>query len=78
MEVINQREETRGDRLKGSAEHWLNSFDFQNECDFIFDTSDKTPDDIISHIIGRLNFERISTIPTASINKIVYVQCIAI
>jgi chloramphenicol 3-O-phosphotransferase len=55
LEVINQREETRGDRLKGSAEHWLNSFDFQNECDFILDTSDKTPDDIKSYIIGYFN-----------------------
>lgn len=35
IEIIEQREATRVDRLKGSARHWLNQF----ECDGIFDVS---------------------------------------
>lgn len=54
VEAINQREETRGDRLQGSAEHWLKSFDFLDECDLIFATDRRTPDDIALEITNRL------------------------
>lgn len=35
---IERREISRGDRLKGSAIHWLRKFDFQNQCDLRIDT----------------------------------------
>jgi chloramphenicol 3-O-phosphotransferase len=38
--IISQREKERGDRLKGSAIHWLKKFDFQSDCDFIINTDD--------------------------------------
>lgn len=52
IKVINNREEARGDRLKGSAEHWLKSFDFQDECDVIFNTVEATSEDIARQIIS--------------------------
>lgn len=38
--VITQREEARADRLKGSAIHWLKTFDCQEKCDLNIDTGD--------------------------------------
>ncbi|KTD67067.1 Chloramphenicol phosphotransferase-like protein [Legionella steelei] len=36
--TIAHREEARGDRLKGSALHWLKRFDFQEHCDLCINT----------------------------------------
>jgi chloramphenicol 3-O-phosphotransferase len=37
IDVLEQRESLRGDRLKGSAIHWLNKMDFKEESDLILD-----------------------------------------
>lgn len=37
-QIIIKREHARGDRLKGSAIHWLKQFDYQENCDLIIDT----------------------------------------
>jgi chloramphenicol 3-O-phosphotransferase len=52
---ISRREENRGDRLKGSAVHWLRAFDFQNDCDLIVDTEKIGANQIAAAIIKCLN-----------------------
>ncbi|TXG76919.1 hypothetical protein E6Q11_03870 [Candidatus Dojkabacteria bacterium] len=52
---ISRREESRGDRLKGSAVHWLRAFDFHNECDLILDTENIVVNQIAKDIINHLN-----------------------
>lgn len=53
-DVIAEREEKRGDRLKGSAIHWLKKFDFQNECDSVIDTEKHSTDQIVKLILNQL------------------------
>jgi len=52
--IIQDREEKRGDRLKGSAIHWLKRFNFQNDCDLIVNTelvsTNEACDLILSHL----------------------------
>lgn len=36
--TISEREDRRGDRLKGSAIHWLRKFNFQTKCDLVINT----------------------------------------
>jgi chloramphenicol 3-O-phosphotransferase len=43
-EVITQRESKRGDRLKGSALHWLKAFDYQDDCDLVLNTEEVNMD----------------------------------
>lgn len=56
-ETITKREEARGDRLKGSAIHWLKQFNFQDSCDLVIDTEKKDLDqiciDILDKFMGR-------------------------
>ncbi|HHF7364931.1 TPA: AAA family ATPase [Legionella bozemanae] len=49
--VINQREEARGDRLKGSALHWLKRFDFQDHCDLCVNTEEMSIQQICDEIL---------------------------
>ncbi|KTD42146.1 phosphotransferase-like protein [Legionella parisiensis] len=48
---INQREEARGDRLKGSALHWLKRFDFQDHCDLRINTEEMNIQQICTEIL---------------------------
>ncbi len=50
-ENIMEREEARGDRLKGSAIHWLRSFDFKNSCDLSISTDEIYAQDIAEQIL---------------------------
>lgn len=52
--VIEDREIKRGNRLKGSAVHWLRKFDFQNECDLIIDTQTLSISQICHLILNTL------------------------
>lgn len=52
---IERRETARGDRLKGSAIHWLRKFDFQNQCDLLIDTEKMTLNACSDIIIKRIN-----------------------
>ncbi len=53
-EVIMQREEARGDRLKGSAIHWLRQFDYQDKCDLAINTEKTGPDEACTVILRKL------------------------
>lgn len=53
-ESIIQREEARGDRLKGSAIHWLRSFDFKDNCDLSINTDEIGAEDIAKQILEEL------------------------
>lgn len=53
-ESIIQREGVRGDRLKGSAIHWLRSFDFKNICDLSINTDEIGAEDIAKQILEKL------------------------
>ena len=48
--VIAQREEARGDRLKGSALHWLKRFDFQEHCELCINTEEMNMHQICSAV----------------------------
>lgn len=48
--AITQREEARGDRLKGSALHWLKRFDFQELCDLCLNTEELSIQQICDEI----------------------------
>lgn len=50
-EIIAGREEARGDRLKGSAIHWLKSFTCQDDCDLVIDTGDSSIEVICQEVI---------------------------
>lgn len=50
--VISAREEARGDRLKGSALHWLKSFECEPACDLKFDTSELNINEITNTIVN--------------------------
>ncbi len=52
--VIASREEKRGNRLKGSAIHWLKKFDFQKECDLAIDTEKLSIKQICDLILSHL------------------------
>lgn len=52
--VIAKREEKRGNRLKGSAIHWLKKFDFQSECDLVINTEDLLVNQIGEQILKHL------------------------
>jgi len=54
--TISAREEARGDRLKGSAIHWLKKFCFQDQCDLAIDTEKLTIDKICELILKMINF----------------------
>jgi len=54
IEVISQREVARGDRLRGSALHWLNDFECESVFDLSFDTHAKPIMDIIETIMDKL------------------------
>ncbi|MCE0722993.1 MULTISPECIES: phosphotransferase-like protein [Legionella] len=49
--VISQREEARGDRLKGSALHWLKRFDFQDQCELCINTEEMNIQHICNEIL---------------------------
>lgn len=51
---IIEREEKRGDRLKGSAIHWLKKFNFQSKCDLVIDTEKHSIDQIVELILASL------------------------
>ncbi len=48
---IAQREEVRGDRLKGSALHWLKRFDFQEHCELCINTEEMNIQQICDEIL---------------------------
>jgi len=52
--VISEREEKRGNRLKGSAIHWLKKFNFQSECDLVIDSEKYSIDQIVELILNHL------------------------
>lgn len=54
-EVISEREDKRGNRLKGSAVHWLKKFNFQSECDLIIDSENLSIDQICKLILSHLH-----------------------
>lgn len=49
--TIATRENQRGDRLKGSAIHWLKKFDFQDHCHLNIDTEKITTNEICQLIL---------------------------
>ncbi len=55
--IIAEREAKRGNRLKGSAIHWLKKFDFQSECDLVVDTEKMSIDQISNLILIHLNID---------------------
>ncbi|CAM2963153.1 Chloramphenicol phosphotransferase-like protein [Legionella steigerwaltii] len=48
--TIGQREEARGDRLKGSALHWLKRFNFQEHCDVCINSEEMHMQQIIDEV----------------------------
>lgn len=52
--VIAQREMQRGDRLKGSALHWLKAFECESACDLSFNTAEISLEEMSRNIIGRI------------------------
>jgi len=54
--IISQREEERGDRLKGSALHWLKTFECQSVCDLSFNTEEADINKISEDIMKKINF----------------------
>lgn len=52
--IISEREEKRGDRLRGSAIHWLKKFNFQNECDLSIDTEKLSTNQICDLILSTI------------------------
>lgn len=52
--IIAEREERRGNRLKGSAINWLKQFNFQSECDLVIDTEKYSVDQIVDLILNHL------------------------
>lgn len=54
IEVISQREVARGDRLRGSALHWLNDFECESVFDLSFDTHAIPIMDIVETIMDKL------------------------
>jgi chloramphenicol 3-O-phosphotransferase len=57
--IITQREAERGDRLKGSAIHWLKSFECASACDLICNTEDGSINAISNEIIQKINGVRV-------------------
>lgn len=51
--TIIKREDARGDRLKGSAIHWLKQFDFQEDCNLIIDTETMSIDKTCDYILDK-------------------------
>jgi chloramphenicol 3-O-phosphotransferase len=49
--TIIEREAARGDRLKGSAIHWLKQFNFQDGCDLVIDTEKTNLEEICDYIL---------------------------
>lgn len=58
--TIAQREAARGDRLNGSALHWLKTFECQSVCDFSFNTEEATIKTISQQIIQQIDLLAIS------------------
>ncbi|WED42539.1 phosphotransferase-like protein [Legionella cardiaca] len=52
--VITKREEARGDRLKGSAIHWLKQFDYQDDCDLLINTETISIGEICDAILKKI------------------------
>ena len=52
--IIAEREDKRGNRLKGSAIHWLKKFDFQSKCDLVIDTENLTINQTCDLILEQL------------------------
>lgn len=52
--TIAQREAARGDRLKGSALHWLKRFDFQEHCDLCINTEEMNTQQIGDEVFRAL------------------------
>lgn len=52
--TIAQREEKRGDRLQGSALHWLKQFNYQAYCDLCIDTQTNDPLSICDTILKKI------------------------
>lgn len=55
--IILEREKTRGNRLKGSAIHWLRKFDFQESCTLMIDTEKLSPNQVCDIILKHLKLE---------------------
>jgi chloramphenicol 3-O-phosphotransferase len=55
--IITQREEERGDRLKGSAVHWLKTFECQSVCDLSFNTEETGIEKISEDIVKQIDFK---------------------
>lgn len=53
--IITQREEARGDRLKGSALHWLKAFECESVCDLSFNTEEADIGKISEDIVKRVD-----------------------
>lgn len=54
-EIISQREVERGDRLTGSALHWLEAFECESVFDLSFDTHASPITDIVATIMDKLS-----------------------
>jgi chloramphenicol 3-O-phosphotransferase len=52
--IIKAREAARGDRLIGSALHWMKSFNFQHLCDYTFDTGKMSGEQICKEILSKV------------------------
>lgn len=55
VEIIEKREAARGDRLKGSARHWLNQFECVGVFDLSFDTSVVSLEQITETILQKIH-----------------------
>lgn len=53
-QIIESREETRGNRLKGSAIHWLKHFVCKDDHDIIVDTSAVSVEEICNKILNHI------------------------
>ena len=52
--TITAREEARGDRLKGSAVHWLRSFECKAASDLCIDTDEENLEKIIERLLQKI------------------------
>ena len=53
--TMEQREKSRGNRLPGSAKHWLKSFTCRDSADMIIDTTDKSIAEIGAVILDNIS-----------------------
>ncbi len=55
LEILEEREQIRGDRIKGSARHQFHHIHKNVTYDLLIDTSDKIPEQCVSEIVEYLN-----------------------